>query len=258
MVRYGLQRSGAKAVLCGMFFAFGLAGCGASGPNLGAVNTLPGNASAKARDHAERCDEGEVGSCRWLGIWYSIGGGGNHRKLEGRRFLRWGCDNGDRPSCTLIQALARGPSTTAGKATPQRGAPSGGGGLGTLRGESAPAPQPQAGAGTETGNGGALGVGGAGAGAGGAAAEGAGPCESGLPAGTAQDLRETAQRCDSGNMTSCNQIGVWYLKGGAGSQRIGDGARWLKHACDRGHEPSCALVEELRRRLQEMKDQGKI
>ncbi len=244
----------AKAFACGLLLlAVGLFGCGSSGASLGAVNTLPPNASTKARQQAERCDDGDLGACRWIGIWYSIGGAGNHRKLEGRRFLRWSCEQGDHPSCTLMRALERTANANDAKGSPARAAPSGGDAITRQRPDPAPAPAPSAG---DPSGDGVLSAGGAGSGAG--TAEGAGPCEAGLPADKASEQRETAQRCDAGNMASCHQVGVWYLTGGAGSQRIGDGARWLKHACDRGHEPSCALVEELRRRLQEMKDQGKI
>ena len=213
-----------------------LAGCGGSG-GIGAVNTMPRRASSKAMDKAEECDDGDMKSCTWVGIWFMVGGAGAERRYEGRRFLDYACREGHAPACKLRTALDKQSSKTNAKAAP---APSSGLGVAggqTVDDDASARPSAPAAA---------------------APSADAGECERGLPASAADDVRETARRCDNGNLASCQQVGVWYLKGQGGKERVADGIRWLKHSCDRGHEPACALIEELKRRLQEMKDQGKI
>ncbi len=235
--------SGVWALLLGL--ALPLVGCGGGG-GIGAVNTMPRRASEKAMDKAEECDDGDLKSCTWIGIWFMVGGAGPERRYEGRRFLDYACREGHSPACNLRAALDKAGNKTAAKPAPApTPAPSSSGGLGLAGGSS-----------VDDGGGSAPSAPVAPAAV--APSADAGDCERGLPSSAADDVREAARRCDNGNLSSCQQVGVWYLKGQGGKDRVKDGVLWLKHSCDRGHEPACALIEELKRRLQEMKDQGKI
>ncbi|MCB9738928.1 MAG: hypothetical protein H6747_06645 [Deltaproteobacteria bacterium] len=83
-------------------------GCGAtSSSGIGAASSMPSSASDKAMSHAESCDDGEMKSCNWLGIWYLVGGAGKQRRAEGVRYLKHACNEGYSPSCKLIEALRR-------------------------------------------------------------------------------------------------------------------------------------------------------
>lgn len=85
------------------------AGCGSAGSSrsIGATASMPTSASSKAMDHAEACDDGELKSCNWLGIWFLVGGAGKERRVEGVRYLKHACNEGYQPSCKLIDALRR-------------------------------------------------------------------------------------------------------------------------------------------------------
>jgi hypothetical protein len=95
-------------------------------------------------------------------------------------------------------------------------------------------------------------------GGGGGSSSGAGACESSLPSGVADDVREGARKCDNGEQKFCHAIAFWYLKGNGGKERRVDGVKWFKHACERGYQPSCEAIETIKRKLEEMKAQGKI
>lgn len=82
-----------------------LAGCGGGSSSFGAVDKMPSRASDKAMDKAESCDDGDMKACNWVGIWFMVGGAGNSRKHEGRRFLHHACGEGYEPSCKLLRAL---------------------------------------------------------------------------------------------------------------------------------------------------------
>lgn len=231
------RRSRPTFVALVTLISLALAGCG-SGGGIGAANTMPPNASSKAMDKADECDDGDLKACTWVGIWFLVGGAGKDRRYEGRRFLAYACKGGNSAACKLVAALDK---PSAKPTTRPAAAPSGRAGIaaGQTVGDNPPATpsEPAVPA---------------------APAADAGDCERGLPAVATADDRETARRCDNGNLASCHQVGVWYLKGQGGKDRVSEGVRWLKHGCERGHEASCTLLEELKRRLQEMKDQGKI
>ena len=93
-----------------------MAGCGGASGGIGAVNSMPNRATGKAMSKAEECDDGDMKSCNWIGIWFMVGGAGKDRKDEGRRFLRHACKEGYQPSCKRANVLARrgSSSTTSG------------------------------------------------------------------------------------------------------------------------------------------------
>lgn len=200
-------------------------GCGGAGGGIGAVNTMPANATGKAMSQAENCDDGDMKACTWIGIWFMVGGAGKQRSYEGRRFLHHACKNDYAAACKLITALNR-PKAPATAAAPTQPAP------------------PVAPATSDTGTGSASGD-----------TAGAGACERDLPGSAPEELRAAAGRCDNGNLTACREVAVWLLKGNGGKEKIIVGLRWLKHACDRGDETSCNLIEEIKRKLKERQDQ---
>ncbi len=207
-------------------------GCGGGG-GIGAVNSMPSNATDKSMQKAEECDDGELASCRWIGIWFMLGGAGKDRRYEGRRFLDYACREGDGASCKLKAALEK----AANKSSSNSGSTSGSGSSGS-------------------GSSGSFSdlVGGGGGGS----SSGAGACESSLPSGVPDDVREGARKCDNGEQKFCHAIAFWYLKGNGGKERRVDGVKWFKHACERGYQPSCEAIETIKRKLEEMKAQGKI
>jgi hypothetical protein len=219
-------------------------GCGgASG--IGAVNTMPRHASSKAMDKAEACDDGDLRSCNWLGIWYLVGGAGKDRSYEGRRFLRHACREGYSPSCKLMAVLNKPkPNQTVQASPPPQPSPAPP--PAPARPASPPASQPSAAAPSSFAD---L------VGGGGSAPSGAGPCEAKVPGGASDAVRAQARQCDGGAMQACHEMGMWFFKGEGGKELRLEGVRWFKHACDRGYQPSCQAIELIKRKLQELKEQ---
>ena len=60
-----------------------------------------------------------------------------------------------------------------------------------------------------------------------------------------------AESCDDGDLDACNWVGVWYMVGGAGKERRGEGVRYVQHACTQGHDRACKLLAGLRRAAEE-------
>lgn len=94
-----------------LLFAFAvapLAGCGGGSSNsIGAVSSMPSNASSKAMGKAEDCDDGDMDACNWLGIWFMVGGAGKERRREGMRYIKHACDEGNDKACKLLNALRK-------------------------------------------------------------------------------------------------------------------------------------------------------
>jgi len=83
-----------------------LSACGGSS-SIGAVDAMPAGASEKAVEKAEACDDGDLDSCNWLGIWYMVGGAGKERRREGVRYIQHACDEGLDKACKLMAALRK-------------------------------------------------------------------------------------------------------------------------------------------------------
>lgn len=107
MTNRTLRSHVARVLLPTLLVAPTLVACGGGGGGIGAANSMPANASDKAMSKAEDCDDGNMKACNWVGIWFSIGGAGKDRKVEGRRYFRHACDEGYRPACKMMRALNR-------------------------------------------------------------------------------------------------------------------------------------------------------
>lgn len=104
------QARHSRAVTAGVSLAMSLAlllsACGGSS-SIGAVDAMPAGASDKAVEKAEACDDGDLDSCNWLGIWYMVGGAGKERRREGVRYIQHACDEGLDKACKLMAALRK-------------------------------------------------------------------------------------------------------------------------------------------------------
>ena len=89
-----------------LLLALLLSACGGSS-SIGAVNAMPAGASHKAVEKAQACDDGDLDSCNWLGIWYMVGGAGKDRRREGARYIQHACDEGLDKACKLVAALRK-------------------------------------------------------------------------------------------------------------------------------------------------------
>jgi len=78
-----------------------------------------------------------------------------------------------------------------------------------------------------------------------------------MPGHASSKARNHAANCDGGNMKSCNWVGIWFLVGGAGKGRKAEGVRYLKYACNNGYQPSCKLINALRKKLQQQQRRGR-
>lgn len=70
---------------------------------------------------------------------------------------------------------------------------------------------------------------------------------SSMPAGASSKAMDKATSCDDGDLDACNWLGIWFMVGGAGKERRGEGVRYIRHACDEGLDKSCKLLAALRR-----------
>ncbi len=73
----------------------------------------------------------------------------------------------------------------------------------------------------------------------------------GMPQGASGKAMSKAESCDDGDLDACNWVGVWYMVGGAGKERRGEGVRYVQHACTHGHDRACKLLAGLRRAAEE-------
>lgn len=112
-----------------------LPACGGAGANKSwnAMDELPARASTKAQGHAERCDDGVLKSCQWMGIWYAVGGGGPARRHFARKYFNFACNEGLNSSCKLMnntgKLAALGDKMRAKQNAGGGGARTGGGGI---------------------------------------------------------------------------------------------------------------------------------
>ena len=113
----GFLRSFA-VIITVLALSFSMAACGGGGSysrdsgysrggGPGASSAVPARASRKVHNHAENCDDGNMKSCNYIGVWFLVGGAGKSRKVEGVRYIKYACHNGYQPSCKLIDALRR-------------------------------------------------------------------------------------------------------------------------------------------------------
>lgn len=100
------SRTSRVAISFMLALALFLSACGGSN-SIGAVDAMPAGASDKAVEKAEACDDGELDSCNWLGIWYMVGGAGKERRREGVRYIQHACDEGLDKACKLMAALRK-------------------------------------------------------------------------------------------------------------------------------------------------------
>ncbi len=100
------SRAATAGVSLAMSLALLLSACGGSS-SIGAVDAMPAGASDKAVEKAEACDDGDLDSCNWLGIWYMVGGAGKERRREGVRYIQHACDEGLDKACKLMAALRK-------------------------------------------------------------------------------------------------------------------------------------------------------
>lgn len=96
-----------RLVAAGVVLAFAVTACGGGSSSIGAAEAMPSNATDKAREKAEACDEGDLDSCNWVGIWFMVGGAGKERRREGVRYIQHACDEGLDKSCKLMAALRK-------------------------------------------------------------------------------------------------------------------------------------------------------
>lgn len=68
-----------------------------------------------------------------------------------------------------------------------------------------------------------------------------------MPTRASDKAMSKARACDNGKARACNWIGIWFMVGGAGSERKAEGRRFLHHACNKGYQPSCKLARALNR-----------
>jgi hypothetical protein len=68
-----------------------------------------------------------------------------------------------------------------------------------------------------------------------------------MPSGASGKSMEKAEACDDGDLDACNWLGIWFLVGGAGKERRGEGVRYIRHACDEGLDKACRLLSALKK-----------
>ncbi len=68
-----------------------------------------------------------------------------------------------------------------------------------------------------------------------------------MPSSASSKAMGKAEACDDGDLDACNWLGIWFMVGGAGKERRREGVRYIRHACDEGHDKACKLLAALRR-----------